>query len=350
MPAPRKRVRVTAPPGMVAMIHERFPSATAASATKTADSIVSHSVLCGVPVTAEILRSKTSASNLKEYSAHCVGLLDRQHEQGKHRNLALLPTRRFTMYSRVVSSAPRNLRNEINDPAILAFAQLFSAKNMVQNPKPNDIIQRFRALPPAAKKLYEFDLDREAYCQRRFITDAALHTLAAAHPNTASVCCFADALSVKLRGRPRIQPVQHFFSAYYEFYRETEVPHFHSLDVVDEMLSLFSNPDFRRLAGLHYVTYAARRDRWQSRRLREGFRPPPFEIIDPAMYRIRLKPNETLTNIATQVTAKARKMSTGSLIDRVVDLTSARHSRAFNERIEANKALFNDPDAWTARK
>merc|ERR1719456_2189389 len=101
--------------------------------------------------------------------AECVDVLERTVKVDERRQQALSglsPCRRNTVYGMLCVSAVAN-KNQIEQQLYEAFAERWKAE-----------VRNVVKVPEGLRGQFGFDLRREAYCQRRFITDKALQELA----------------------------------------------------------------------------------------------------------------------------------------------------------------------------
>jgi hypothetical protein len=316
---------------MVAHLRTFFPRIPLESAEDIAHDVASIGAVMGVPVTRDIITQavKKSTSKASGVVPAVEALLTDVPERNRRDDLAPAH-RKFTVYGRLVSTPFPVFRN-IDEPAERVYVQnaILQAR---ERPEPNTVAKysaAFRRLPVDLRRLYDFDLRREAYCQRRLITDLNMIKYAAAKPDQAAWCLFADSLGHRLPGRPALQPVPHFFTAYYEYYRETNPNHFESQDVVDEIVSVLTCKAFQQLAAVHYAMHANVRDDWQSSRTKVDLAFPKFETVAPSMYELVKRPPSLSKYVAT-VAENARSGSFGSsIVDNVIEATAEFRSSRF---------------------
>eukprot|EP00672_Neobodo_designis_P019866 CAMPEP_0174853150 /NCGR_PEP_ID=MMETSP1114-20130205/27381_1 /TAXON_ID=312471 /ORGANISM="Neobodo designis, Strain CCAP 1951/1" /LENGTH=343 /DNA_ID=CAMNT_0016087771 /DNA_START=42 /DNA_END=1073 /DNA_ORIENTATION=+ len=336
MSARSTRVRVSAPPGVAACLQQRFPKSSASELTAVADRLASSCAANGVPLTRKLISELGKGSKASALPPLLDDALQRVPEHAR-RHSRLLPTRKFTIYSLVEAGAPKSVRDRAakhTDPvAVTVGAQILSLGT-----RGGLSPQKITARAAAAAARFRFDLRQEAYCHRRLLTDRALLRIAEKNPGQAATYVYADSLGLTLPGRPPIEPVPHFFSAYYDFFR-THPDHFHSLDVVSELVAVVKHPAFRKFATAHHANYVEQRERWQDTRLAKDL--PKNWVVPPALYARNvggdLKSSNSLTNQALAVLhiARCKKIAIPDAVVKYApgSITSLKQKHRYNEKL-----------------
>jgi hypothetical protein len=346
-----RRVRISASPGMVALVRSGLKGTSARSlavAEGIADQAASLGFEYGIPITADQLKRIMKDANAETFLPAVEK--DLRNSPTRQRLSELVPAqRKFTFYGRIATSCHQ--RFKVDAPVsqqVYAMFALLRRGEKLSRASVQTAVDDFRRVPEHMQRSWDFNLRREAYCQRRLITDRALIELARKDPDAAAWATYADSFDIKLKGRPHILPVPHYFSAYYEFYRELRPQHFESQDNMEEILSVLGNRDFLHLAQSHYAAYAERRDAWQVKRVKDGVKIPKFDVLAPKQYALdRDKLQATVSTFANRFVAESRSRSHGgSLFDEFIDKTAKMRTPTFKLAVQRNRRLQNDPTAW----